>query len=767
MRHSLRLAAPGAVRKSRAARREVIGVTMKLRTRQLALLCLLAAAAPAACASDAPTPDSAETQQSTISLRYRVPVSLSVEDLVVVASNQVSIEDRAELLQGAGHAALANTGTGVTRIGRDARVGTVWSAGQVELRDGAHVFGDVHTTRALQPPSTATVHGTIDIGAGNARSESIELTVPTATGTPVREALEPNVTRDLAAGVYSLISAKRDSVVRLGSGSYHVQELDLQAGSALRVDGRCGPVTLYVSTRVAIKGAVELAGPAERLTIVYTGSQDVFLETAFTGTVIAPNAHVVLASAEHRGSIVGRDVTVRPAAKLQHARALPLVSAACSGEAIAPQEKSDGRVCADEFCCAVGDPGLLLSAKSDGCYPGSANSCVLGAGGNDVLQPSNALTAAIVPVRFSAHGGAGDDVLQGGPAGSVLGGGPGNDTLCAPAEGKNVLNGGDGDDVIIASGNNTVFPGAGRDQVELGDGDDTVMILDLCEIQPGETIAFGGGKNRLVAPVSPSELNGLGISITGEYEFVEQQVSRCASTCSGRPTCGERERCVDEGPEKGMSCLSLVPPDLGPLRERGWPNAPAEVRQLLNEFYDGYTAPLSSGRYLPALEALRANSAAVANAVLTEYQATPKYDYDWRTTQVEILATLDQPALLGHLHDIALEAPAPVPPRHHQPHSAVPPKTKDEFVRSRAAHGIGRLALLRVRGADAALLDIASKTTGQLRERAAISYLVAGRTPERVAALDAVLPASAKYILSLTLDNVNIPTPPQPSLGGQ
>jgi Ca2+-binding RTX toxin-like protein len=94
----------------------------------------------------------------------------------------------------------------------------------------------------------------------------------------------------------------------------------------------------------------------------------------------------------------------------------------------------------------------------------------------------------VVPMRVK--GGAGDDVLTGGPRGDNLDGELGDDTL----------NGGAGNDVLVGgAGDDTLTGGNGADTVDAGIGRDTINTRD------GETDSINCGLGRDVVTADPAD----------------------------------------------------------------------------------------------------------------------------------------------------------------------------------------------------------------------------------------------------------------------
>lgn len=251
-----------------------------------------------------------------------------------------------------------------------------------------------------------------------------------------------------------------------------------------------------------------------------------------------------------------------------------------------------------EICCPPGTVAVVGTEADDKFKTSALNRCHVTLGGDDLVidKSTSGLHAALGgPGVDTLQGGAGpavlaggdgDDVLKSGDASDELYGQAGNDTLLAHG-GEDVLVGGAGDDVLQADGGDDILRGGagddtlhggagddlliggpGRDDVHAGQGDDVVLVLDPCELAPGETINGGPGTDTLRIPVTLAELQAAGVTVLGFEKIVvshDPDASECGkcscvlngetvSCCNGEGTCS-----VDAG-EGQLACE--CPPDL-------------------------------------------------------------------------------------------------------------------------------------------------------------------------------------------------------------
>jgi Ca2+-binding RTX toxin-like protein len=124
---------------------------------------------------------------------------------------------------------------------------------------------------------------------------------------------------------------------------------------------------------------------------------------------------------------------------------------------------------------------------------------VVGGPDGDHITGSTALGGVLI-----AFGGGGDDALHANFSDAAqLFGGIGNDYLAGSA----------GDDFLL--------PGPGVDYVYGDVGDDRIVLLDLCEAEPGKVLDGGPGTDTLVTPVPLAELEAAGV-VVRNFELIEQ-----------------------------------------------------------------------------------------------------------------------------------------------------------------------------------------------------------------------------------------------------
>lgn len=148
-----------------------------------------------------------------------------------------------------------------------------------------------------------------------------------------------------------------------------------------------------------------------------------------------------------------------------------------------------------------------------------------------LASPARAVTlpaAAVCPDPGVAQlGTTGDDRLKAGKSAACLLGDEGDDKL----------KGSKGDD--------TLDPGPGVDKTSGGAGDDVIIVRGACELGPREILKGGSGDDTLLTPLSPFELEALGVKVkTIEHIVIVpgENDGACSNTDDGIVcTCCNRE----------------------------------------------------------------------------------------------------------------------------------------------------------------------------------------------------------------------------------
>jgi hypothetical protein len=109
----------------------------------------------------------------------------------------------------------------------------------------------------------------------------------------------------------------RSAILLDAAGDYFFDSLTLDADSVLTLP-TTGRARLFVKSSFTFRGSVtEEGGGASRLFVAYFGTSDALIQAGFDGTVVAPRAKVVLASALHVGSFFGKKLEVQAGASLR------------------------------------------------------------------------------------------------------------------------------------------------------------------------------------------------------------------------------------------------------------------------------------------------------------------------------------------------------------------------------------------------------------------------------------------------------------------
>ena len=184
------------------------------------------------------------------------------------------------------------------------------------------------------------------------------------------------------------------------------------------------------------------------------------------------------------------------AESLQGAAAAALPGVLAVGVDDSPAHASS---CEEGDCCPPSLDEISLSSADDIYVDAADGVCVRTLDGDDAIHDEGERTVIIA--------GDGHDVVTALDASVVLGG-PGDDEITTDIAGGEI-DGGSGDDwIIVGAGHHIVTPGPGRDTVEAGPGVVLVQVLDVCELESGESYQADGSDD--VNRVAPSPRGRVG-----------------------------------------------------------------------------------------------------------------------------------------------------------------------------------------------------------------------------------------------------------------
>jgi hypothetical protein len=266
----------------------------------------------------------AHALESDGSMAVRLPRGTPMRNAVVSAAGNLTVGDRAQI---AGPTAtvglLANADTGRTQIGVSALIGgNVISTPQVFLSNYARLAASLYTTTAPSKQAGATIVGTVKTDAALSPSTLVRWTPPAAATGP-DFIVYPDHIGTLTAGAYKKVAIYSRSEVTLSAGTYQMESFDIEPQATVEFDNRLGPIVIYVSSELLLKGTATVLGAAGDFAIVYTGGNAVNVETPFSGAIVAPYAALRLAAMGSKrfvGQFFGKSVAIDPDVKVTYSK---------------------------------------------------------------------------------------------------------------------------------------------------------------------------------------------------------------------------------------------------------------------------------------------------------------------------------------------------------------------------------------------------------------------------------------------------------------
>ena len=209
---------------------------------------------------------------------------------------------------------MSTTQTGVT-LGAD-----LWSVGGIFLATGTQVAGSVTTGGSLTEQTGVTVGGAIaQYQTLSPATTSLTIAFPSSS---TNVTLQPGQSMTLSPGAFASVTVNSRATLTLTSGTYYFDGIDIEPQGTIALSG-AGPFVLNIRTSFAAKGQITLpaVSPAPTLIVTDAGTQDVFLQAEFDGTLIAPGANVTLAaigSQSYHGAFIGKSLTLQAGVTVLH-----------------------------------------------------------------------------------------------------------------------------------------------------------------------------------------------------------------------------------------------------------------------------------------------------------------------------------------------------------------------------------------------------------------------------------------------------------------
>ena len=270
------------------------------------------------------------------------PPSVLADQVVLGASGTLTISDRVTVRAAAGGVtpAVVNVGQTSTEFGVDSvTAANVWSKAPVFQRERSQIQGSLNAVSILPPQNNTVVTGSTNTNPAFSPATSVGWNAVPNADTTTNVSLEPGQTASPQPGGYGQLTIKSNAQITLQSGSYSFSNVDIEPQASVVLQGS-DPVVIYTSGSLIFRGTQTLGSGVPPLLVVDTGTSTATVEAPFTGTVIAPNASLSLASSGstlHRGAFFAANINVGAGATIEFVpQSFDFVRQARSACAIAP-----------------------------------------------------------------------------------------------------------------------------------------------------------------------------------------------------------------------------------------------------------------------------------------------------------------------------------------------------------------------------------------------------------------------------------------------
>jgi hypothetical protein len=248
-------------------------------------------------------------------LALTTPPELGFQFFAVAATHDVALDADAVVTRSQGDVLIANSLQGSTKMQPLASVtGDVYERTLLTMFPQSHVTGDAFTPSLSQQPNALLDGARIPWPAGELTKVEIHVEFPQETVTSTL--VQPHQTSELAPGRHNIVRVSPTGKLRLQSGSYFLESLDLAPNSQVELAQTTGPTYIFAHSAARLLGTF----PSEHLglAILQTGPEPMLVGKPFRGAIVAPNAKLNLqrTDAPHRGAFYPRAFELEPGAKL-------------------------------------------------------------------------------------------------------------------------------------------------------------------------------------------------------------------------------------------------------------------------------------------------------------------------------------------------------------------------------------------------------------------------------------------------------------------
>lgn len=210
-------------------------------------------------------------------------------------------------------ALVASWGSGTVDVGADARTGSILSAGSVFLRERAAVHGSIETGSTLTRQSGTTVTGSVTERSSVQLPAAPAITVAWPATVKSGFTVESGSSWTRTEGAYGNVTVRSNGTLVLGSGTYFFVSLLLESDAKVVVEPG---TTLHVRDGLTLRGQFKKAsGVVAQVAVQYRGTNPAIAEREFHGSILAPNAQLVLGATQpvaFGGQFLARQIVARP-----------------------------------------------------------------------------------------------------------------------------------------------------------------------------------------------------------------------------------------------------------------------------------------------------------------------------------------------------------------------------------------------------------------------------------------------------------------------
>ncbi len=247
-----------------------------------------------------------------------VPDQVWVDEVVLGANDHIELGDNAEAPpEPLANAVLSSAGPSTTELKAGAWVGDLFAAGTVSVRNEATVAG------SLVAPVLDSSNGIVPVWEETTPSfRTLKHRVSVPSTLPATS-LSIESTTALPPGEYGDVSVKAGGSLFVDPGRYFFRSLTMEPQSWLAASGTSGISQVYVTEQFTFRGWQADSfwsnlSIGQRLKVTVLGEQQVLLDAAFRGAVIAPRARLTLDNQGiHRGQFFAKVIELKSGAKVE------------------------------------------------------------------------------------------------------------------------------------------------------------------------------------------------------------------------------------------------------------------------------------------------------------------------------------------------------------------------------------------------------------------------------------------------------------------